>query len=108
GFLRASMTTPRPPQHSPIQQSARCLDLGCLTIIAWSLIRVPPWRPQFLFESDGVDPSWLGVLNEAVLREWHFGTDILFTYGPLGFLHGRMYHPETHLLLMAAWLAVAG
>jgi len=34
----------------------------------------------------GLDPSWRIALNIAVLNKWQFGRDIVFTYGPLGFL----------------------
>jgi hypothetical protein len=97
----------------PIGRSVRAGNPACdwargwLLVFVWTLIRVPPWRPQFLFESDGVDPSWLALLNDAITRDWHFGTEILFTYGPLGFLHGRVFDPETYVTLMATWLCVA-
>jgi hypothetical protein len=98
---------------SPNGRTVRAGEPACawdgrwLLVLVWSLIRVPPWRPQFLFDSDGVDPSWLALLNEAMTSDWHFGTDILFTYGPLGFLHGRVFDPETYLTLLATWLFVA-
>jgi hypothetical protein len=34
----------------------------------------------------GLDPSWQMTLNYARLHGWSFGKDIIFTYGPLGFL----------------------
>jgi hypothetical protein len=33
-----------------------------------------------------LDPSWVAVLNFAAERRLKFGSDIIFTYGPLGFL----------------------
>lgn len=33
----------------------------------------------------GLDPSWVYMLNESV-GKWIYGKDIVFTYGPLGFL----------------------
>ncbi|QBB71847.1 hypothetical protein ELE36_16620 [Pseudolysobacter antarcticus] len=35
-----------------------------------------------------MDSSWTEVLAWAALRHLHWGRDIVFTYGPLGFLHG--------------------
>jgi len=46
----------------------------------WTL----PWPP--VFPGTGLDPSWRFALSEAVLNKWQFGRDIVFTYGPLGFL----------------------
>ena len=36
--------------------------------------------------SQGLDPSWLIGLNIAYLKNFQFGKDIIFTFGPLGFL----------------------
>lgn len=36
--------------------------------------------------STGLDPSWIYLLNIAAERNWKFGSDLTFTYGPLGFL----------------------
>ncbi len=33
-----------------------------------------------------LDPSWHAVLEYAALHHWQFGTQIVFTYGPLGYL----------------------
>lgn len=37
----------------------------------------------------GLDPSWQITLNYAVLKDWVWGNDIIYTYGPLGFLSTR-------------------
>lgn len=33
-----------------------------------------------------LDPSWNAVIEYATTHHWQFGTQIVFTYGPLGFL----------------------
>jgi len=38
----------------------------------------------------GVDPSWQIALNMAVRKGFVFGKDIIFTYGPLGFLESHL------------------
>jgi hypothetical protein len=38
----------------------------------------------------GVDPSWTAGLAMATNEGLHFGTQVVFTYGPLGFLDGSM------------------
>lgn len=38
-----------------------------------------------------LDASWRMVLTEGLVRGWQFGRDLVFTYGPLGFLMGNTY-----------------
>jgi hypothetical protein len=81
--------------------------MGLLLLMAFAVFRLPPWLPLFAIESNGVDPSWQMLLNEAVSNNWVFGRDLFFTYGPFGFIHARMYHPETWAVLIAAWLGIS-
>jgi len=76
-------------------------------MMAFAVFRLPPWLPLFAIESNGVDPSWQMLLNEAVSNDWVFGRDLFFTYGPFGFVHARMYHPETWGILTAAWIGIS-
>ena len=39
----------------------------------------------------GLDPSWKMTLNWAWENEVSFGKDLIFTYGPLGFLQHTIY-----------------
>lgn len=60
--------------------------LGQLAIVLglWlALIRFPAGP------ATGLDPSWRMVLGYALEHGWQFGRDIIFTYGPLGFLLGN-------------------
>src|SRR5215469_8373601 len=41
------------------------------------------------------------VLNYANMKGWQFGHDIVFTYGPLGFLTSRYYFTHAATLRMA-------
>lgn len=38
----------------------------------------------------GLDVSWQMMLNYAWIKHWVWGKDIIYTYGPLGFLSTRM------------------
>lgn len=38
-----------------------------------------------------LDASWRMALTTALVEGWQFGRDIVFTYGPLGFLMGNTY-----------------
>ena len=54
--------------------------------------------PVFQLPGFGLDPSWMLGLNMAFDQHLHFGRDIVFTYGPLGFL-------STHMpILIPKWL----
>ena len=75
--------------------------------MAFAVFRMPPWLPLFVHESNGVDPSWQMLLNEAGLNGWIFGRDLFFTYGPFGFIHARMYHPETWAVLATVWVGIS-
>jgi len=72
--------------------------LACLTFIPFS-----PWMP-----TDGLDPSWVYAVNQAVERNLVFGRDFIFTYGPLGYVSTTQYSPGTdsRMLLMSAILIV--
>ena len=51
-----------------------------------TLIAILAWRPTFLPPTPGLDPSWHTGLAIALHRGLQFGTDVVFTFGPLGFL----------------------
>lgn len=51
-------------------------------IAPWLVAEGPSWL--------GLDVSWLMVLNYANIQDWIWGKDIVYTYGPLGFLATRL------------------
>lgn len=55
---------------------------------------------------DGLDNAWTQALHLAFVRHWQFGTDIVFTYGPWGFL-ARGYDPQTYPVAVAAWIILS-
>ena len=55
----------------------------------------------------GLDPSWMRVLDLAYSERWQFGRDIVFTYGPLGFL-GNVLITSENLLVWGAATALVG
>jgi hypothetical protein len=56
-----------------------------------------------------VDPSWALVLHHAFAERLQFGSDIVFTYGPYGFLWTDVWHPDTWgwALVLRSGFAVA-
>jgi hypothetical protein len=63
---------------------ARALPWGALLTIA--AIAVGSWPVVFRSAQVGLDPSWEAALHLAITSGTHFGSDLVFTYGPLGFL----------------------
>lgn len=59
---------------------------------------IPLWMPE-----GGLDPSWSQALQVARERGFHFGSDIIFTYGPLGFLLSSFYHPGQIYFFIGFW-----
>jgi hypothetical protein len=50
------------------------------------VIEALSWQSLALQSGPGLDPSWQAGLEMAVHAHLSFGTQVLFTYGPLGFL----------------------
>jgi len=86
-----------------VSQAQRC-GLALLLAIACAFALVPfgPALPQA-----GLDASWAWVLNEAVARHLVFGRDVIFTFGPLGFVYTKLYHPATDIAMLWACATLA-
>ena len=54
-----------------------------------------PWFPGQALAKD-VDSAWIMTLHHAFAEGWRFGRDIVWHYGPLGFIYAKNYHPETY------------
>ncbi len=62
-----------------------------------------------------LESSWFDVLTRAFTQGWQWGSDIIFTYGPLGFLTPYLtWNPETasvfrigQIVLCLLWAAMA-
>jgi hypothetical protein len=55
---------------------------------------------------NGVDDAWIQMLHMAFAERLQFGRDIVFTFGPWGFLYGG-YHPATYLTSVVVWAVLA-
>lgn len=51
---------------------------------------------------DGLDPSWGLVVEQAFLRGWQWGRDVVFTFGPFGYHYQRIFHPDLAAGILAA------
>ena len=47
------------------------------------------------------------VLHRAFAQKMQFGKDIVFTYGPWGFVETRTYFPDTFGIMLLAWALIA-
>jgi len=78
--------SPSRPSPAPFP-SARCaLRLG---VVVLGALLVFPARPELPWSGLPVDPHWQVVLHHAFEKGWTFGRDVVFTFGPLGFLDAR-------------------
>jgi hypothetical protein len=83
--------------------SARHLYAAVLAC-AWFLLVLRTGTSQ---DPIGIDSSWSLVLAWAFEHELQWGSDLQFTYGPLGFLHPLAgYFPDTYALHFTAQLAI--
>ena len=55
-------------------------------LLAVALVTIATWPIRSLVPSTGLDPSWQAGLQLAADQGLDFGRQVVFTYGPLGFL----------------------
>jgi hypothetical protein len=53
-----------------------------------------------------IEDAWIQMLHMAFAERLRFGRDIVFTFGPWGFLYGG-YHPATYLISVVVWAVLA-
>jgi hypothetical protein len=72
------------------------LAAALLTILCWPVATILPYA--------GVDESWKAALSMAATDHVHWGRDLVFTYGPLGWLpYPQAFFGNT---LVVSWLYV--
>jgi hypothetical protein len=76
--------------------------LGAASSLLFVFACLLPSKPRVY---DPLDESWMEALHSAFLNHLQFGHDIIYTYGPWGFLFGG-YLPETHFLSSIIWVAL--
>lgn len=60
-----------------------------------------------LMPSPDLDPSWRMALGYFFEQGMHFGSDVVFTYGPLGFIMGKTFSGYQFWELIAGQLTLA-
>lgn len=81
------------------------MGIGALVLL-YALGALVPWQPAIQVEN-ALDDSWAMVMHAAFAARWDFGRDLVFTFGPWGFLY-RGYHPDTYGFLVSGWLFLSG
>jgi hypothetical protein len=65
---------------------------GVVAFVATALVlTLMSWPVTSLAAGAGLDPSWVTALHMAVNDGLHFGPDVVFSFGPLGFLRVPNY-----------------
>jgi len=54
-----------------------------------------------------LDPSWQMAIHYAYAHGMQFGRDVVFTYGPLGFLWLPQYYPDHYYIMLAFWASLS-
>lgn len=64
-----------------------------------------PFTPRM--PGPSLDESWMFGINQAVAQGLAFGSEIIFTYGPLASVATALYHPATDFVMLAGSLLMA-
>lgn len=80
------------------------LIAACFAFVV-TVLALPPWLPAM--PAAGLDPSWTLVLSHAFNNAWAFGSDIVMTYGPYGFLATNLFDPANYAIVLIYWVGVA-
>lgn len=69
-----------------------------LVLLVLTVLALGEWQPLVFRQIQaGLDNSWIAVLGEALAGRFRFGTDIVFTVGPLNVVHTKYFQPDTLL-----------
>jgi hypothetical protein len=92
------MSSPLPTsaRPTPLDWTFRCLGFAAMVVITFSLPLFPVME---------LDSSWRQALGKFLMEGRQFGTEVVFTYGPLGFAMGKTYWGD-HWSLLIIWHAV--
>jgi hypothetical protein len=71
-------------------------------VLALVFLTIPPAAPDL-----DADPAWCGVLTYAHQHHLQFGTEIVFTFGPLGFLIAPYFFGQPTGLLISVNLVLS-
>ncbi len=73
----------------------------CVLIVLGVWVR--NWRFPEASAAPIPDPSFMQALGYALLHRMQFGTEVVYTYGPLGWFNGTPHQPELDWIACFAW-----
>jgi hypothetical protein len=79
--------------------------LSGATTLLFTFFQFVPWGP--CTTDQNLEDSWIQVQHLAFLEHLQFGRDIVFTFGPWGFLFYGGYYPTTYLVTFVLWLVLS-
>lgn len=81
----------------------RFANIVYISVLAFALLELVAWMPSFYIPSDSKSLSSfrIDISTEFLIPHFYekgvqFGKDIVFSYGPLGFIKYSKYHPATY------------
>ncbi len=95
------------PQVAPVASVAvqpkaradrRAICSLILALLLWPSLVSPSYAP-----TPQLDPSWQEVLIHAHAQGWQFGRDIIFTWGPWGYLQSQFHLGDTLATSKLLW-----
>ncbi len=89
---------PPAPAAAPRPRWRRALLQSALVAVLWPSLMVFPGAPEA-----GLDASWQLLLIHAYAEGWQFGRELVFTWGPWGFLNGHYHLGDTGAAAKLAW-----
>ncbi len=84
---------------TPVERAALVL---CGLLLGCAFVQQPS-----VMDPSNIDDSWLYALTHAAVHGLRFGDDLVFNYGPLGWLHYPFAHPALLDRELAASLALS-
>ncbi|TWA77111.1 4-amino-4-deoxy-L-arabinose transferase-like glycosyltransferase [Azospirillum brasilense] len=81
GMVERKMNKSSEPKISKIVASAALISI--IFLIS------SPFRLQM--PQSGLDPSWNAVIAKAAVEGWQWGRDVIFTFGPYGYLYSHTF-----------------
>jgi hypothetical protein len=95
-----------PPKKSKPKdlQSPTVRSVPILASLLFALVRLPPWLPKTV--GMNLDQSWEWVTHESWRLGLDHGRELIFTFGPFGFLQTETYVPHTYDLMLAIYAAL--
>lgn len=100
GTSSNSIGSPELPEAAP--SSWQMLLALCGAGAVLGILSIPPLLSKAAASLSSLDPSWQESLGVALLDHLQFGSQYLWTYGPLGFLHDSFTYPSVALTDFAA------